>query len=151
MDISLLAYIDQFVQGKNGRKQTNGRDLFAFEENGIKRTIEVTGSGKFVTIYSFDESKIKVLDEERFYQAINSVNEQMNTLSVEYFPEDESLKIKSSLLMIEGISIQSSIDYFFVMHDKYFKYIMEALANVNCSTDIENFGKLVKDSAQKKS
>ena len=150
MELGLFERVDRLIQSKQGNKLVGGKDLYLFEENGKKRTIEVTGSGKFMTFYTFDESKISICDEEKFYQAINSINEQMNSLSVEYFPDDEALKIKSSLLVVQGINIEESIRYFFGMHDKYFSGIYEGLAGVNSSTNIIDFGKIVKESISKR-
>lgn len=150
MELKFESSLENLFRSKNFEKICNGGTImYKFQDTDRTRVIELVENFKIILIYTYSETMILISLPEKFYEGINRFNEELNTLSVEYDPDNQVLRLKSSLINMPEINIEKAIEYYFKTHDKYFKYVNEDFACINEETNIEIIGKLIKEKSLK--
>jgi hypothetical protein len=147
---NLLEIVRKVANEKKGVVASDDGEckIFLLISNGLNRMIKVWGT-EFLVFFTFSEDRpFTFTHDDRFYEAINMVNDEVVSFSIEYDPEQNKIMLKSSVIYVPGIDIHKAIDYFENMHNKYFNVIFEMFSDL--PEDITNFSAKVKEEAKRR-
>ena len=141
--------VSQYANTKDAHDASENEKLikFVFISNDINRCLEVRDLDVLVLFSYIERSNVPVDNEEKFYEAINSVNDEMVTFSMEYDPDQATILLKSSVLYVEGVDVEKALNYFENIHNKYLNVILQFFTNL--PDDISKIGAQVKEAATK--
>lgn len=145
----LKKLISQYLDSKeaSNASEEGKYSKFHFITNNINRCLEVRDSDVLVLFSYKERFNVYVDNEEKFYEAANSVNDEMVTFSMEYDPNQKMIHLKSSVLYVEGVDVEKALNYFENIHNKYLNVILEFFSNL--PDDISKIGAQVKEAATK--